>query len=101
MPTDLITYCKLGDPLLLEQRFQNIELCIKKFKLQFDYLQRVSVDPEFAKQELKKWQDKIDDCKVDMQNIIEAIEIINDDSEDDEEQDDEEDENEEQTIFVQ
>lgn len=90
MATDLITYLKLDDTALLEQRFRNIELCVKQFKVQYDYLQRVATDSEFAKQELQKWVDKIDDCKIDAQNIAEAIEILNQPDDDEEMGDDDE-----------
>lgn len=91
MPTDLITYLRLDDTAILEQRFRNIELCVKQFKAQHDYLQRISSDIEFAKQELAKWREKLDDCKTDMQNIVEAIDILNQPDDDEFETEDDDD----------
>lgn len=90
MSTDLITYLRLDDTAILEQRFRNIELCVTRFKAHYDYLQRVSSDVEFAKQELAKWKLRIDDCKIDAQNIVEAIDILNQPDEDEMEDDDDE-----------
>lgn len=92
MTTDLVTYLRLGDTVLLEQRFKNLELCVRQFKIQYDYLYRVATDPEFAQQELAKWKEKLDDCKTDMQNIVEAIEILNQPDEDDEQEYEDDDE---------
>lgn len=92
MATDLITYLKLDDVNILKQRFDNLELLVSRYKAQHEYLRRIFTDSIFAAQELDKWREKIEECRVDMNTIVEAIEIINQPEDDDDEMEDDEDE---------
>lgn len=76
MAYSLQTYVDVGNIQELKKRQLLLKPLLSVYSYQLDLLTKPITDPEWAKQEEKKIRDKLEDLRLDDDNITIAIELL-------------------------